>query len=173
MKEDKRIIWAIWIFTAVVFGLVVILHELPKAEGMPDWMRNAPRFNAIINGTCAILLISSLIAIKNKRIQLHRRLNTSAMILSVVFLLSYVIFHYFSGDTIYQGDYKAVYYVILISHVILAALSLPFILLAYYRGHIGAIERHKRLVRFTYPVWLYVCITGVIVYLFLAPYYAF
>ncbi|NND94718.1 MAG: DUF420 domain-containing protein [Flavobacteriales bacterium] len=140
---------------------------------MPSWMTVAPGFNALINGTCAVLLISSLIAIKSKKIQLHRSLNTAAMLLSVVFLLSYVVFHYFSGDTVYGGEYKFAYYIILISHILLAGLSLPFILLAYYRGHIGAIQKHKKLVRFTYPVWLYVCITGVIVYLFLAPYYAF
>jgi len=95
------------------------------------------------------------------------------MLLSVTFLFSYVLFHYFSGDTIYGGDYKTAYYIILISHILLAGLSLPFILLAYYRGHIGAIDKHKRMVRYIYPVWLYVCITGVIVYLFLAPYYSF
>ena len=173
MKEDKRIIWGIWIFTAVVYALVIILHELPKAEGMPSWMESAPKFNALLNGTCAILLIASLVAIKQKKVGLHRTLNTSAMVLSVVFLLNYVIFHYFSGDTSYGGDYKTLYYIILITHVLLAGLSLPFILLAYYRGHIGAIQKHKKLVRFTYPVWLYVCITGVVVYLFLAPYYAY
>ncbi|NNC82694.1 MAG: DUF420 domain-containing protein [Flavobacteriales bacterium] len=140
---------------------------------MPSWMQNAPRFNALINGTCALLLIASLIAIKNKKVTLHRRLNTSAMVLSVVFLLNYVVFHYFSGDTSYGGEFRTAYYIILITHILLAGLSLPFILLAYYRGYIGAIAKHKRLVRFTYPVWLYVCITGVVVYLFLAPYYAF
>ena len=173
MKEDKRIIWGIWIFTAVVYALVIILHELPKAEGMPSWMTGAPKLNALLNGSCAVLLIASLVAVKQKKIGLHRKLNTTAMLLSVIFLLNYVIFHYFSGDTSYGGDYKTAYYIILITHVLLAGLSLPFILLAYYRGHIGAIERHKKLVRFTYPVWLYVCITGVVVYLFLAPYYAY
>jgi len=173
VKEDKRVVWAIWIFSLIVFAVVVILHELPKAENMPSWMLQAPKFNAILNGSCGVLLISSLLAVKRKNIALHRKLNTLAMLLSVTFLFSYVLFHYFSGDTIYGGDYKTAYYIILISHVLLAGLSLPFILLAYYRGHIGAIDKHKRMVRYIYPVWLYVCITGVIVYLFLAPYYSF
>ena len=173
MKEDRRVIWAIWAFTAIVFALVVTLHELPKAESMPSWMQQAPLFHALLNGTCGLLLISSLIAIKQKNISAHRKLNTTAMLLSVVFLLSYVIFHYFSGDTMYGGEHKGIYYFVLLTHIILAALSLPFILLAYYRGMIGNIQRHKRLVRFTYPIWLYVCATGVAVYLFLAPYYSF
>ena len=157
----------------MVYALVIILHELPQASHVPTWMRQAPLFHAILNGSCAVLLVGSLAAIKRKNIQLHQRLNTTAMVLSVVFLLSYVLFHYFKGDTIYGGDYTRLYYFVLLSHILLAALSLPFILLAYYYGLSGTINKHKRIVRFTYPVWMYVCITGVIVYLFLAPYYAY
>ncbi|MDA0714550.1 MAG: DUF420 domain-containing protein [Bacteroidetes bacterium] len=173
MKEDKRIIWGIWAFTAVVYILVIILHELPQAEYMPSWMTGAPRFHAVLNGSCTLFLLASLWSIKNKKIGLHKTFNTAAMLFSLIFLLSYVVFHYFSGDTVYGGEYKSLYYFVLISHVVLAALSLPFILLAYYRGYTGAIDKHKKLVRFTYPVWLYVTITGVLVYLFLQPYYAF
>lgn len=171
MRENKAIIWGIWIFTLIVWGLVIVLHELPKADGMPVWMAKAPQFHALLNGSCALLLIASLMAVKRKDIKRHRLLNTLAMLLSVIFLLSYVIYHYFSGDTSYGGNYKGLYYTILLTHILLAGLSLPFILLSYYRGLSGSIDKHKRLVRFTYPVWLYVCITGVVVYLFLAPYY--
>ncbi len=171
MKESKAIVWAIWVFTFIVWGLVIVLHELPQAEGMPSWMSKAPQFHALLNGSCALLLIASLMAVKRKNIKRHRLFNTLAMLLSVVFLLSYVIYHYFSGDTSYGGEYKSIYLIILLSHIVLAGLSLPFILLSYYRGMSGSIDKHKRLVRFTYPVWLYVCITGVVVYLFLSPYY--
>ena len=173
LKEDKRIIWAIWIFTVLVFALVIILHELPKAASMPAIMQNAPGFHAFLNGSCALFLLLSLWAIKNKNVALHKTLNTLAMVFSLVFLLSYVIFHYFSGDTSYGGAYKGLYRFILLTHILLAGLSLPFILLAYYRGLIGNISKHKKLVRFVYPVWLYVTITGVLVYLFLKPYYQF
>jgi len=172
VKESKTVVWAIWIFTAAVFALVVILHELPQAESMPSWMYGAPKFHALLNGSCALLLIASLIAIKSKNVALHKRLNTTAMLFSLIFLLSYVVFHYFSGDTKYGGEHKGLYLFILLTHIVLAAASLPFILLAYYRGLTGTIDKHKRLVRFTYPIWLYVCITGVMVYFFLAPYYA-
>lgn len=173
MQEDKRIVSGIYVFTAAVYALVIILHELPKAAFMPEWMQHLPMFHAFLNGSCTLFLIASLVAIKSKNILMHKSLNTMAMLFSLIFLLSYVTYHYFSGDTRYLGDYKGLYYFILISHIFLAALSLPFILLAYYRGLIGQIEKHKKLTRFTYPIWLYVTITGVMVYLFLAPYYEF
>lgn len=172
-QEDKRIVWGIYVFTAIVFALVVLLHELPKADSVPSFAYFLPKLNAFINGTCFLLLIVSLIAIKNKKVALHQKLNTTAMVLSVVFLLSYVLYHYFTEDTKYGGDYKGFYYFILATHIILAAVSLPFILLAYYRGFLGDIKKHRRLVKITYPMWVYVTFTGVMVYLFLAPYYPY
>ena len=163
--------WVIWLFTAVVYAIVIGLHELPEIENAPAFVYKLPLVHAIINGTCFVLLISSLIAVKNKNIGLHKKINTVAMILSVVFLLSYVTSNVFKGDTAYLGAYKNLYYFILISHILLAGLSLPAILFAYLRGVQGEIEKHRKIVRYTYPVWLYVTLTGVFVYLFLAPYY--
>lgn len=171
MKENKSVIWGIWIFTVVVYALVIILHEMPGAENTPAFVAYLSPLNATINCTCFLLLIASLFAVKSGKIGWHKKLNTAAIVLSVFFLLSYVMNHYFSGDTVYGGENKTLFYFILISHIVLAGLSLPFILLAYYRGYIGAVSKHKKLVRFTYPVWLYVTFTGVLVYLFLAPYY--
>lgn len=171
MKESKAIIWGIWIFTAVVYALVIILHEMPGAEVTPGFVEYLSPLNAGINGTCFVLLLLSLFAVKSGNINTHKKLNTAGIVLSVVFLLSYVTNHYFSGDTTYGGEFNTLFYFVLISHIVLAGLSLPFILLAYYRGYIGAVAKHKKLVRFTYPVWLYVTFTGVLVYLFLAPYY--
>lgn len=168
---DKRIIYGIYAFTAVVYGLVILLHELPEASFRPGFIDYLPALNATINGTCFLLLIASLAAIKARMIPLHQRLNTTAMVLSVVFLLSYVLNHYFSGDTVYGGDMKGLYYFVLISHILLAAISLPFILMAYYKAFAGDIQGHRKLVKFTYPMWVYVTFTGVLVYLFLAPYY--
>lgn len=163
----------IYVFTAVVYILVLSLHYLPQAENIPSFARFLPLFNASVNGTCAVLLLLSLAAIKQKKIALHQRLNTLAMILSVLFLLSYVLYHYFYGDSKYGGDYKGLYYFILISHILLAAVSLPGILMAYYKAWLGDVVAHRRIVRYTYPVWLYVTITGVVVYLFLKDYYQF
>ena len=171
MKANKNIEKAIWIFTGVVFALVLALHEIQKVAIDMPFTKNLPRLNATLNGTCFILLIFSLLMIKQKKIAMHQRLNTLAMILSVVFLLSYVAYHMFNADTKYLGEYPGLYYSILFSHITLAAVSLPMILFSYYRGITGNIQNHKKLVRFTYPIWLYVTLSGVLVYVFLAPYY--
>ena len=170
-KNESLAVKIIYAFTVVVFGLVISLHYLPEASFIPSFVQYLTLINAIINGTCFLLLVGALVAVKQKNIELHKKLNTSAMVLSLVFLLSYVTNHYFSGNADYGGDMKGLYYFILITHIVLAAVSLPFILLAYMRGLTGSITKHKKLVRFTYPIWLYVTFTGVLVYLFLAPYY--
>lgn len=171
MIAEKTAKYGIIGFTAVVYLLVIILHEMPTAEFVPEFVKSFPLLNAMINGTCFLLLVLSLFAIKAQKVSLHKLLNTTAMALSVVFLLSYVTYHYFVGDGVYGGDYKGVYYFILITHILLAALSLPFILFAYYRGFIGDLKKHRKIVKFTFPIWLYVTLTGVLVYLFMAPYY--
>ncbi len=93
------------------------------------------------------------------------------MFLSLIFLLNYVLYHSLSGDTAYGGENKSLYYFILLSHIFLAGISLPMILFSWLRGFYGDVAGHKKLVRFTYPIWLYVTLTGVLVYLFLSPYY--
>ena len=172
LQNRKKSLTAIWIFTIVVYALVIALHYLPSVENQPSFTSFQPMLNAIINGTCFVLLIASLVAIKNKNVELHKKLNTTAMLLSVVFLLNYVLYHYLAGDTSYLGESKALFYFILITHILLAGISLPMILIAYYRGLIGDVQKHRRLVKFTYPIWLYVTFTGVLVYAMLSPYYA-
>ena len=169
--ENKKIKAGIWIFSAVVYLLVISLHYIPKPETAPAFSKVLPLLNACINGTCFVLLITSLIVIKQKKVELHMRLNTIAMILSVFFLLSYVLYHITNGDTKYTGSNEGLYYFILLSHIILAGVSLPMILLAYYKAWTGNIQAHRKIVKTTYPIWLYVTLTGVLVYLFLMPYY--
>lgn len=172
LQNKKLIVNLIWVFTLVVYTLVIALHYLPSVENKPSFTSFQPLLNAILNASCFLLLIASLVAIKNKKVALHKALNTSAMFLSVVFLLNYVLYHYLAGDTSYQGDFKYLFYFILLSHILLAGLSLPMILIAYYRGLTGDLPGHRKMVKFTYPIWLYVTFTGVMVYVFLAPYYA-
>jgi putative membrane protein len=112
------------------------------------------------------------VAVKKGNVGLHKKLTSTGMLLSLVFLLSYVLYHTLADSTAYEGDMTGLYYFILVTHIILAGLSLPFILFAYYRGFIGDVEKHKKIVKFTYPVWLYVALTGVVVYIFLSPYYS-
>lgn len=186
---DKTIKIVIWITTIVILGAVTILNRkiLPAPESIPAYIYKLPALNAIFNGTCSVLLIFSLIAIKKKNIALHRKINLTAFVLSALFLVSYVTAHYFIPDTKY-GDVdhngmldaaeaaavsgiKPIYLFILLSHILLAVVVFPMVLLSFYYGLTDQREKHKKLTRFSYPLWLYVTITGVVVYLMISPYY--
>lgn len=133
-----------------------------------------PLINAVLNGTTALLLIGALIAAKNKNIDLHTRLIYTSMILSILFLVVYIMYHTTAGHTKFggEGTSKVVYLVLLLTHIVLAAIQAPFVLYAFLYGYTGQIEKHQKIVKFSYPIWLYVSITGVICYLMISPYYA-
>jgi len=190
MKNEKSIKIIIGILTGVVVLVVVILNRkiiTPPSE-IPSFIYHLPLLNAFLNGTSFILLLLSFWAIKNKNIQLHKQLNLTAFVLSALFLISYVTAHFFLPETIYgdinhngileneelqavQGT-RNIYLFILISHILLAAITFPLILLAFYYGLNNKISAHKKIVKWAYPMWLYVCLTGPIIYLFLQKYYA-
>jgi putative membrane protein len=174
MKE-KIALRTIYLVSAIVFVAVVVLFNLPKQETIPGFVRFLPKLNAILNGSCSLLLLSSWIMIKRKQINWHKRLNVTAFFLSSLFLVSYIIFHAFGVETRYPADapLRTVYLFILITHILLAATVLPLVLLSFYRGFAGQIESHKRLTRWSMPIWLYVTVTGVVVYLMISPYYTF
>ncbi|MFY8190140.1 MAG: DUF420 domain-containing protein [Bacteroidia bacterium] len=161
--------------SAVVLIAVIILNRkiLPVPDVLPSWTYFLPKLNAIINATCSVLLIWSLIEIKKKNIQNHKAINLTAFGLSSLFLVSYVLYHWLAPETSYPIDNpnRPFYLIILSSHIILAALVLPLILISFYRGLQMQVALHKSIVRFAYPIWLYVTITGVIVYLMISPYY--
>jgi putative membrane protein len=129
----------------------------------------------MINGTCAILLIASLNAIKKGHISTHKKLNITAFILSAIFLISYLIFHSYGIETRFpaENSWRLAYLIVLISHIILAAIVLPLVFISFYFGLNNKIEKHRKIVRWSFPVWLYVTISGVIVYLMISPYYQF
>lgn len=176
-KQDKLYFRIVLALSIVVFLLVVILNEkvLPKPFETPSFVYFLPKLNAILNGTCSVLLLISLYFIKQKNIQAHKNTNIITFILSAVFLISYVLFHYFVADTTFPKDnpLRPFYLAILVPHIILAALVLPLILLAFYHGLRMNVARHKKIVRFAYPIWLFVTISGVVVYLMISPYYQF
>lgn len=176
-KLIARLITGVSIFVLVV---VVILQSkiitiFPDKSLIPAWVFFLPKLNAIINGTCSVLLLLSLYFIKKKDISTHKKLNITTFILSSLFLVSYIIFHATGIKTTYGGTgaIRTVYYFILITHIILAAIVLPLVLFSFQKGLQMQVEKHKRLVRWTYPIWLYVTITGVVVYLMISPYYTF
>lgn len=188
-QNDKIVFRIVTAATILVCVLVILLNKkiFPVPETFPSFIYQLPMVNAFINGSCSVLLILSLIAIKKKNVALHKKLNLSAFFLSVIFLLSYVTAHYFIPDTKY-GDInhdgmmsteesglvsgiKPIYLTILLSHILLAVAVLPLVLLSFYYGLKDQREKHKKLTRFSYPIWLYVTITGVVVYLMISPYY--
>ncbi|MES2779978.1 MAG: DUF420 domain-containing protein [Bacteroidota bacterium] len=176
-SNDKLYFRIVMTLSVVVFLAVVVLNRkwLPRPDETPSFVFFLPSLNAIINGTCSILLLVSLYFIKRKNIAAHKAVNIITFILSSVFLISYVTFHYFANETIFPADnpLRPVYLTILISHIILAALVLPLVLLSFYHGLLMNVERHKKLTRWTFPIWLYVTVTGVVVYLMISPYYQF
>lgn len=130
-----------------------------------------PPFYAGINGLTAILLVSALIAIKRKNMALHQRLIQVCLVLSLLFLLCYVAYHMTSDSTPYGGQMKGLYYFILISHILLSVAVIPLVLFTYLFAWEGKFDKHKKWTRFAFPIWLYVAVTGVVVYLMISPYY--
>ncbi|MCC6701563.1 MAG: DUF420 domain-containing protein [Fluviicola sp.] len=132
-----------------------------------------PPIYAGINGLTAVLLVVALIAVKNKKIKLHESIMKVAILCSVAFLGMYVAYHMTSEATPYGGSgaMKALYFFILISHIVLSVVVIPFVLLTYVRAITNNIERHKKIAKIAFPIWLYVAVTGVVVYLMISPYY--
>jgi len=189
ITNEKPVKRVIYVTTIVVCALVTVLNQkwIPHPDVFPAFIYKLPALNAILNGTCSLLLVFSLLAIKKRNIPLHKKLNISAFVLSSLFLISYVTAHYFIPDTKY-GDMdhdgimsvaesaavfgiKPVYLIILLTHIFLAIVVLPMVLLSFYYGLTDQREKHKKLTRFSYPIWLYVTVTGVVVYMMISPYY--
>lgn len=175
IKNEKNIMYGIFGLSFVVLILVIILGMLPKADHIPDFVSFLPKLNALINGTCSVLLVTSFYFIRKKRIDIHKKINILTFILSSVFLLSYVTFHSFGIETRFPVDnpIRPLYLSILISHIILAAIVLPLVLLSFYFGLTNKIQSHRKLTRWSFPIWLYVTVTGVVVYLMISPFYTF
>lgn len=172
-KNDKRASIFILSVSLIVFLAVVILHELKLKIDVNFDPHIFAKLNAYINGIVSILLILGLVFVKSKKYILHKKVMNLSIILSVLFLLSYIAHHLLAESTNFGGEgaIKIIYYTVLISHIILAGLSLPFILFTAYRASIAEFNKHTKLARYVYPVWLYVALTGVMVYLLISPYY--
>ncbi len=132
-----------------------------------------PPIYATMNGLTAAFLIAAVIAIKNKKKALHQKLTTSAVVFSALFLVMYVVYHSTSDSTPFGGEgwIRTVYFFLLVSHILLSVIIIPFVLFTYVRALSGNYERHRKLARITFPLWLYVAVTGVVIYLMISPYY--
>ncbi|MDB5222399.1 MAG: hypothetical protein JWN83_1066 [Chitinophagaceae bacterium] len=188
VKNDNRAKLFIWIVSVIVFVAVAVLSKVKLDVNLGFDPHLFAKANAIINFTVFILLLFGLWSIKAKKYLLHKKIMIAAIILSVLFLVSYICHHLFAGETKFgdidhnsivstdekslAGSLRIVYYFILGTHIPLAGIILPFILFTAYRSLTGEYEKHKKLARITYPIWLYVAITGVAVYLMISPYYS-
>ena len=168
--EKKYKLWINIVSIAVPVVVALLFRvRLPNVEPLSF----LPPIYASINGITAILLVLALIAIKNKNISIHENLMKTAVFCSLIFLVMYVAYHMTSPPTEFKGE-GAIFYVyrfILISHIVLSIVVIPLVLISYVRAHFGQFKLHKKIVRYAFPIWLYVAVTGVIVYLMISPYY--
>lgn len=173
-KNDKLATRLIWLFSFIVFTAVVVLGRVKLEVDLGFDVHVFALANSIINSMVALLLIGALWAVKSRRYVAHKNMMLAAMILSILFLVSYIAHHLLAGETSYggEGTIRTVYYVILFTHIPLAGLILPFILFTAYRALISEWPAHKKLAKITWPIWLYVAITGVVVYWMISPYYS-
>jgi len=186
-KDDRQARILIWLVSIIVFIGIAFLSGAKLNIPINFDPHIFAAFNAVINSIVAILLVFALIAVKSKKYVLHKRIMLTAIILSVLFLISYVCHHLLSGETKFgdlnhdgivsldektlAGSLRYIYYFILLTHIPLAGIILPFILFTAYRALSGDYEKHKKLARITWPIWFYVAISGVAVYLLISPYY--
>ncbi len=186
-RNDAKARVFILTVSVIVFVAVVILSKVQLKVDLPFNVHVFATFNAIINSMVFILLLGGLLAVKKRHLKLHRNIMLAAITLSVFFLLSYIAHHLLAGETKFGdtdhngilsdnekavvGSARYIYYALLLTHIPLAAIILPMILFTAYRGLTGDYERHKKLARVTFPLWLYVALTGVLVYQFIQPFY--
>ncbi len=173
-KNDTLAYSTIGVLSFVVFSAVVLLSRVKLQVDLGFNPHLFATINAAINSTVSLLLVIGVVFVKQKKYEAHKNVMLSAIILSSGFLVSYIAHHLFAGETPFggTGPIRYFYYTVLITHIILAAIILPFILLTAYRSLSGDFQEHKKLARYTFPLWLYVSVTGVIVYLLISPYYS-
>ena len=169
-KLAKRLILAV---SAIVFIAIVILGRVKLDVKTGFDVHVFAAINAVINSLVAVLLLAGLYTARSGRFTAHRYIMLTAIGLSVLFLVSYICHHLLAGDTKFggSGSIRYVYYFILATHILLAAVILPFILFTAYRALTGEYEAHKKIARITWPIWFYVAVTGPVVYLLISPYY--
>jgi putative membrane protein len=186
--NENRYLTVIGILSVVIpLAVALLLFSPTKLEVEGGWVDFLPHLNGIINSATSVALVAGLLFIKQKKIKYHKTAMLIAFILGALFLVSYVIYHSSADSTVFGdingngvleeteastiGNLRVIYLIILISHIILAAVVVPFVLLALYFALSNKIDKHRKIVRFAYPIWLYVSVTGVVVYLMISQYY--
>lgn len=188
VKNDRKARTLILLFSFVVFAVIVLLGRFKLNVQLPFNVHIFAQINAFVNSLIAVLLVAALIAVKRQQYSTHKVIMLFALALSVIFLVSYIAHHLLAGEARFGdanhdgqlsndeiaavGSIRYIYYVILGTHIMLAAVILPFILFTAYRALIGEYPQHKKLARYTWPLWFYVAVTGPVVYFMISPYYS-
>ncbi len=169
--KEKRLNFLAYIISTVVLGVVMGMRYIKLDLGIN--FSFLPPFHASVNAITAVVLIIALYFIKNRNVHAHKKMVYLAMVLSAIFLVSYVLYHITTPETKFGGTgmVRSIYFFFLGTHILLAAIILPFVLVTFNRAYTGSYDRHKKLARWVFPFWLYVAITGPICYLMLKPYY--
>ncbi len=186
-KNDKQAKLLIIVFSIVVFAAISLLGNFKLQVNLGFNVHIFAALNAVLNSVTALLLIAALIAVKKRQYLLHKRIMLTALGLSIVFLVSYILHHLLAGEAVFGdsnhdgilstqernavGSLRTLYLIILIFHIIIAAVILPFILFTAYRALVAEWPRHKKLARYTWPLWFYVAVTGPVIYFMISPYY--
>jgi len=186
-KNDQQANIIIGLFSVIVFVAVTFLSKFTINVELPFDKHIFALINALLNTTVAFLLVLALVAVKQKKYQLHKNLMTTALVLSLLFLVTYIAHHLLAGEARFgdanfdgivsleekavAGNMRSFYLIVLTTHIILAALILPFILFTTYRALTGEFEAHKKIAKRTWPLWFYVAVTGPLVYMMIKPYY--
>jgi putative membrane protein len=157
---------------AALLLLVGVIYGHGRAAEVPAWVSALPALNAFLNGTSAVFLVLAYRAIRQKDVVAHSRRMLVSLGASALFLVSYIVYHSVHGDTRFAGEglIRPVYFFILISHVVLSAVALPLVFMSLFLSLSGRFPRHKKVSRYTFPIWLYVSVTGVLVFLLLRAY---
>lgn len=187
-KNDSKAKKLIWVVSIIVFALVATISRVKLHVSLPFNVHVFATINAVLNSLVSLLLLAGLILAKSGKYTAHKKVMITAIVLSVLFLVSYVAHHLLAGETRYgdldhdgilslnetaqAGATKYIYYVLLALHIPLAVIILPIVLFTAYRALIGEYEKHKKMVRFAWPLWFFVAVSGVVVYLMISPYYS-
>jgi len=173
LESKKSMLWIRVLSIAIPLAVAVLL-SLPTKLDLGDWVYGLPHAIGVVNTLTAVCLIVAFVAIKQKKVQVHKQMNSTAFVLGAIFLVLYILYHASAESTPYGGDdtIKYIYYFFLISHILLSIGVVPLVLLAFYYALNGMFDKHKKIVKYTFPIWLYVSVTGVTVYLMISPYYA-
>ena len=184
---NKKVYWLIIILSVAVPALVAFLILFEGKTGFGNWVKVLPHLNATFNSTTSIALVLGLIFIKRKEVEKHKLMMTISFLLGTLFLLSYVTYHSSMPSTVFgdldgnkvldevekaaMGSMRTVYVSLLLSHIVLSVVVVPFVLFAFYYALSDKIDKHRKVVKYTWPIWFYVSVSGVLVYLMISPYY--